>query len=87
MCLSCLEGASKCISNKSIIGKERLKYSFEFSLEKTFLHTFDNKIIHLNKEQIEEIIENAVAMLSTGVDLSLDIWAIQWPNNYKVKTF
>lgn len=51
-----------------------------------YLHTFDNKSIHLNNKQLREIANNALCVEMTGVDSTVDIWAIQWPNDYKVLT-
>lgn len=65
---------------------EDKKKIFQYSKNKTYIRTFDNKIIKLNEEQINEIIENALYVLTTGIDLSCSIWAIQWPNDYIVKT-
>jgi len=50
------------------------------------LNTPDNKRINLSTEQIEEIIENALFVLCTGVDCTCDIWAIQWERDYSPKT-
>lgn len=50
------------------------------------IRTFDNKIINLTNIQEKEICENAIAVVATGIDTSITIWAIQWPNNYIVKT-
>lgn len=52
-----------------------------------YLHTHDNKLINLNYNQINEIIDHALGVIVTGIDLRLDVWAIQWPNDYQPKTF
>jgi hypothetical protein len=78
MCLACARiGANN---------PEDIKNLFKYSKHKTYIHTFDNKIIKLNNKQINEIIKHALVVIATGVDLSCDIWAIQWPNKYKVLT-
>lgn len=50
------------------------------------LRTFNNKEINLTTAQTEEIVNNALAVIATGIDMSVTIWAIQWPNDYVVKT-
>jgi hypothetical protein len=50
------------------------------------LHTHNNKIINLTSVQEKEIADHAIAVIATGVDTSITIWAIQWPNDYVVKT-
>lgn len=52
-----------------------------------FLHTPENKIIKLTENDIEEITDNALALIVTGTDDWLDIWALQWPNDYIPKIF
>lgn len=84
MCLVCKNGKMTKQDLKNIFSpkiKGKLYYR-----EKVYLHTFDNRIIHLNKKQLREIINNALFVEVTGVDSSVDIWAIQWPNDYKVLT-
>lgn len=44
-----------------------------------------NQSVELTEDQIEEIAENALAVIVTGVDQSLTIWALQWPNDYEIK--
>ena len=56
------------------------------SLTGNILHTFDNKKINLTTGQVQEIIDHALAVVVTGVDTQIDIWAIQWPRDYEVKT-
>lgn len=70
-----------------MMSKEEKKDLFKYSRHKTYLHNLDNTIIQLNDEQIDEIIENAYFVLCTGVDMSCDIWAIQWDREYIVKSF
>lgn len=86
MCLSCEKqyGAH---------GKDQIKDLLSFTTKKdeliyfdTTIRTFDNKDIKLNKEQLEEIVNHALVVISTGVDLKITIWAIQWPNSYIPKT-
>jgi hypothetical protein len=86
MCLACRPdiGAHGKNQIRSILkwkSKDGKWYTF-----KSRIHTFDNKIIYLNQKQINEIIQHALVVISTGVDLQNDIWAIQWPNDYKPKT-
>ncbi len=50
------------------------------------LHTFNNKVINLTTIQEKEIADNAIAVIATGIDTSITIWAIQWENDYVVKT-
>ena len=78
-----------CCHNKIIptVGKEAISKALDFNPTKTSIRTFDNKIIFLNQKQIDEIKENALLIVATGVDLSCDIWAIQWPNHYEVQSF
>lgn len=75
--------------NPMILGTEEITERLEkyFQLEKSYLHLPNNKIINLSQEMINEIKERALAILVTGVDLSTDIWAIQWPNKYVVRNF
>lgn len=57
-----------------------------FEIHRVYLHDpINNKSIMLSDEQIEEIGENALAIVATGTDDWIDIWALQWPNNYKIK--
>jgi hypothetical protein len=82
MCLTCAFGQ---------MSKKDKKELFKYSKHKTYLHTQDNRCIQLSEVQIDEIIEHALYVMATGVDLSCDIlscdiWAIQWDNDYKVKT-
>ena len=77
MCLTC------AYNRQTVKEKENL---FQYSKNKTYLHTQDNRVIKLNEEQIQEIIDNAYYVLCTGVDMSCSIWAIQWKNDYKVQT-
>jgi hypothetical protein len=76
MCLTC---------KYKIQTKEEKALLFDDSRQKTYVHTADNQIIQLNDIQIDEIIESALFVLCTGVDMSCDIWAIQWPREYVVK--
>lgn len=78
MCLVCAHGQ---------MSKEDKEKLFEYSRHKTYLHTQDNQVIKLSDTQIDEIIEHALCVVCTGVDMSCDIWAIQWNNDYKVKSF
>lgn len=78
MCLMC--------TDIGVQSKEDILSLFKWSRQKTFIHTFDNKVIQLNNIQIDEIIENALCVIATSVDLSCDIWAIQWPREYIVKS-
>lgn len=50
------------------------------------LHTPDNKRINLTQRQVNEIINHALVIVHTGVDTQIDIWGIQWPTDYIVKT-
>ena len=48
-----------------------------------FLHNpANNSIIKLTEEDLENIASNALAVIFTGVDNSLDIWAVQWENDF-----
>lgn len=96
MCLTCkfyqqsLEEKQELFSFKSIAKllnttEENVK-SIPGSKTGNYLKTFDNKTIELNIEQLNEIIENAYYILTTSVDTSVIIWAIQWDNDYIVKT-
>lgn len=78
MCLVCAFGP---------MSKEDKEKLFEYSRHKTYVHTYHNKRIQLNDAQIDEIIENALHIVCTGVDLSCDIWAIQWDRDYKPVNF
>lgn len=80
MCLSCYTGRTFEISNP-----KEFKKGFTVNT-KVYLHTYDNKTIKLSLKQQKEILKNAVALVLTGVDLSTDIWAIQWENDYIPKT-
>ena len=96
MCLTCkfhqqsLEEKKKLFSFKELsealnTTEENLK-SIPGSKTGNYLKTFDNKTIELTTEQLNEIIENAYYILTTGVDTMVTIWAIQWDNDYIVKT-
>lgn len=96
MCLTCkfyqqsLEEKKKLFSFKDLAEildttEENIK-SIPGSKTGNYLKTFDNKTIELTIEQLNEIIENAYYILTTGVDTQVTIWAIQWDNDYIVKT-
>ena len=96
MCLTCkfhqqsLEEKKKLFSFKELsealnTTEENLK-SIPGSKTGNYLKTHDNKTIELTIEQLNEIIENAYYILTTGVDTMVTIWAIQWDNGYIVKT-
>ena len=96
MCLTCkfyrqsLEEKKQLFSFKDLAEslnttEENLK-SIPGSKTGNYLKTFDNKTIELTIEQLNEIIENAYYILTTGVDTMVTIWAIQWNNDYIVKT-
>jgi hypothetical protein len=78
-----------CLNCKNLINivndKEQLKKIFKFTSNK-YLHTHNNCLLKLNNKQLKEIEENAIVVVITSVDLSCDIWAIQWPNTYATKT-
>lgn len=57
------------------------------SLTNNYLHTHDNKLIELTDKQIKEITENSVALIITGVDTRIDVWGIQWINDYNPISF
>ena len=85
MCLTC--------AKVGVHGKKALKNLFVFKTKdkreiyfRANLMCPDNKVIELKQYQIDEIINNAVVVVPTSVDLAIDIWAIQWPRGYKVKT-
>ena len=94
MCLAC--------GNLGAQGKEQIKELFNFqpfgnmsveqmksipgSFTGNILHTPNNDEITLTINQVEEICNNALVVIATGVDTRIDIWAIQWPTNYEVKT-
>jgi hypothetical protein len=64
--------------------KKILKYKkLYFS---TTIYTYCNNQIILKPKQINEIINNALVVVATSVDLQVIIWAIQWPNDYIVQT-
>lgn len=83
-----------CLTCKPEIGiqGEAVKTAFVFKGKdgpiylRTYIHTHDNQIIELTKEQKDEIMENALVVICTGIDFSIDVWAIQWDRDYKVKT-
>ena len=96
MCLTCkfhqqsLEEKKELFSFKSIAKllnttEENVK-SIPGSKTGNYLKTFDNKTIELTIEQLNEIIENACYILTTAVDTQVTIWAIQWDNDYIIKT-
>jgi len=76
MCLTC---------EYKVQTREEKALLFDGSREKTYIHTPDNRVIKLTDAQIDEIIERALYVLCTGVDMSCDIWAIQWATDYKPK--
>ncbi len=66
------------------VSEEDLKSLSQYN--KNILHLANGNKIVLTKENIEEIVNHALAVIATGVDTQIDVWAIQWPNDYKVKT-
>lgn len=92
MCLTCHR------NHTAVKGKENIKQIFTFpdwAMKVTeagyghsgnLLHTHDGKEIKLQHRQLKEICDHALAVIVTGVDTRIDVWAIQWPNDYKVKT-
>ena len=96
MCLTCkfyqqsLEEKKQLFSFKDLAEilnttEENLK-SISGSKTGNYLKTYNNKVIELTIEQLNEIIENAYYILTTSIDTSVTIWAIQWNNDYIVKT-
>lgn len=83
MCLNC--AISQQPNIRCLLRGEDLKKEFA-NPGKVYLRKPDNTVITLSLEQQKEIHENAVVIVVTGVDLMTDIWGIQWPNDYKVKT-
>ena len=79
MCLSCAIG--------QMTREQKEKLFACCSPEKTVVYTYDGKRINLTLEQKQEIIDKAITVYATSVDLSCDIWAIQWPNDYNPITF
>lgn len=80
MCLTCM--------NKGRLSKKDKKEIFTkfVNPKKIILHNFDNTETRLTKLQVYEIIEHAIQLVVTGVDFELHVWAIQWENNYIVKS-
>jgi len=78
MCLTCAFGR---------MTKEQKKKLFICGHEKVVIHTYDNKEFSVTRLQMDEIIQHALYVVATSVDFSTDIWAIQWPRDYEVKTF
>lgn len=101
MCLTCIHFRNKNIVVQPEIKKVfDLSQSLGFddltladfkdipgSLTGNYLHTHDNKILELTDKQIKEINENSVAIVLTGVDTRVDVWGIQWLNDYKPISF
>jgi hypothetical protein len=77
MCLLCNNFGNK-------LTKEEKQNVFQFG--RIYLNLPNNNIIELKEGQKEEIIENAIAWVITGFDSIINIWAIQWENDYQVKT-
>lgn len=73
-------------NNDNSISEEDLRNLSPIKTKNT-LHTHNNEVIELNLHQIKEIINNASGIIVTGIDMTVDIWAIQWPRNYKVQSF
>ena len=42
----------------------------------------DGSSLNLTPEQFREVLTHAMAIVYTGVDLGMDIWAIQWDRDY-----
>lgn len=83
MCLNCLAQQT----NTDVLNKEKIAKAMDFyHPKKTFVHSYNGELIKVSKEQFEEIRDNAIALVATGVDMSFDIWAVQWPREYTVKT-
>lgn len=78
MCLCCAYHGKQTKKDKEEL--------FKYGRHKCYVHTQDNRLIKLNDKQIQEIINEAYYVLATSVDMSIDIWAIQWDRDYKVKT-
>lgn len=101
MCLSCCHGRTTILYKEDISELFDLSKLLELFPEGTnlqqlknissytgnFVHTHDNKTIELTGVQCKEIVDHAIAVIVTGVDTQLDIWAIQWPTDYNVTTF
>jgi len=47
-----------------------------------YFHWNDGQRMHLNYNQIEEICDHALALIMTGTDNWIDLWAVQWPNDF-----
>jgi len=95
MCLACARG-------HGAHGKEQIRELFSINpfegmtvkqmieistVTGNMLNTHDNRKIELTKEQVDEICDHALVVIATGVDTRIDVWAIQWPIEYTVKTF
>jgi len=86
MCLTCIQSNPK---NSSVSSpKKTLRWGQNLE------NRFDAYLCQLNGEKIpvtdemhDEICNHAEAIVATGVDTQFGIWAIQWPHDYKVKTF
>lgn len=53
-----------------------------------YIHTHANTVLPLTQLEIDEIKENALALIAMGVEGGLlYIWAIQWPFDYKPVSF
>lgn len=82
MCLSCIIKTYPNVRGLLDVNDIR---KLEYHPQKTTIFTHDGKKLKVTKQQFEEIRDNAIGLVVTSVDLSIDIWAIQWPNDYKVK--
>lgn len=94
MCLVCLsKQPHSAVENRKgldemLQSEDRVKKAIlNCFRHKSSLHFPDGKHLKLNEAQANEILEKADAVLWTGVDLSFDIWAVQWPRDYQPITF
>lgn len=81
MCLTC-----SISLNKPILpwDPEEIKKTLSLDWNTIYIHTHANTVLPLTQLEIEEIKENAVALIAMGIEGGLlFIWAIQWPNDYK----
>lgn len=81
MCLNC-----SIKLNKSIMpwDKQEIDKMLSIKWNTVYIHTHANTVFPLAQLEIEEIKDNALALIAMGVEGGLlFIWAIQWPSHYK----
>ena len=89
MCLNCLRNhPNSPVEDPKTFALIRVgdKKPIDF-IDQVYLHNLNGTKFKASRELVMEIRENALGIISTGVDCSFYVWAIQWPNEYQPKHF